>query len=253
MPTIYVPFPTGTIVCATSSTPLLVGFYRKRKRTLSFSAPLPRISAPIISGSPRPARHATHCLRGADLRGAYLRLAKLDGADLSDVTLEGVKGLPNARSARSGPPEQRNEAPRRLDKGRRCQAMSMSRCSPRSATARNADVAPNDNFFGHPRDLPASAFAKAESPFRDRGTDGSSPSPSSRQSVSPAATFERQEPGLSLQVCEARLTTGSAETQRAFHCAPTGGNVSAGPYSSAADAVSGNAKTVRTKSGVSGL
>jgi hypothetical protein len=27
--------------------------------------------------------------------------------------------------------------------------------------------------------------------------------------LSPAATFERQEPGLSLQVCEARLTTSS--------------------------------------------
>jgi hypothetical protein len=52
--------------------------------------------------------------------------------------------------------------------------------------------------------------------------------------LSPAATFERQEPGLSPQVCEARLTTGSAETQQAFHCAPTGGNVSAGPYSSTA-------------------
>ncbi len=30
----------------------------------------------------------------------------------------------------------------------------------------------------------------------------------------------------------ARLTTGSAETRQAFHSAPTGGNVSAGPYSS---------------------
>src|SRR5580704_1146932 len=52
--------------------------------------------------------------------------------------------------------------------------------------------------------------------------------------LSPAATFERREPGLSPQVCEARLTTGSAETQQAFHSAPTGGNVSAGPYSSTA-------------------
>ena len=52
--------------------------------------------------------------------------------------------------------------------------------------------------------------------------------------LSPAATFERQEPGLSPQVCEVRLTTGSAETQQAFHCAPTGGNVSARPYSSTA-------------------
>jgi hypothetical protein len=52
--------------------------------------------------------------------------------------------------------------------------------------------------------------------------------------LSPATTFERQEPRLSPQVCEARLTTESAETQQAFHCAPTGGNVSAGPYSSTA-------------------
>jgi hypothetical protein len=52
--------------------------------------------------------------------------------------------------------------------------------------------------------------------------------------LSPAATFERQEPGLSSQVCEVRLSKGSAETQQAFHCAPTGGNVSAGPYSSPA-------------------
>jgi hypothetical protein len=36
--------------------------------------------------------------------------------------------------------------------------------------------------FGHPRDLPASFFVKAESPFRDRGTDGSNPSPSSGES-----------------------------------------------------------------------
>jgi uncharacterized protein YjbI with pentapeptide repeats len=28
-----------------------------------------------------------------DLRGAYLRLARLDGADLSDANLEGVEGL----------------------------------------------------------------------------------------------------------------------------------------------------------------
>ena len=30
---------------------------------------------------------------GADLRGAYLRLAQLDGADLSDANLEEVEGL----------------------------------------------------------------------------------------------------------------------------------------------------------------
>src|SRR6478672_11466823 len=70
--------------------------------------------------------------------------------------------------------------------------------------------------------------------------------------LSPATTFERQKPGLSPQVCEVRLTTGSAETQQAFHCAPTSGNVSAGPYSSTAVPLMRSAAmraTVRTKSG----
>jgi hypothetical protein len=73
--------------------------------------------------------------------------------------------------------------------------------------------------------------------------------------LSPAATFERQEPGLSPQVCEVRLTTGSAETQQAFHCAPTGGNVSAGPYSSTAVLLMRSAAMPRRseRSGVSGL
>ena len=39
---------------------------------------------------------------------------------------------------------------------------------------------------------------------------------------------------LFARVWAAGLTTGSAETRQAFHCAPTGGNVSAGPYSSTA-------------------
>src|SRR4029077_20614946 len=52
--------------------------------------------------------------------------------------------------------------------------------------------------------------------------------------LSPAATAERREPRLSARVWAAGLTTGSAETRQAFHCAPTGGNVSAGPYSSTA-------------------
>jgi hypothetical protein len=64
-------------------------------------------------------------LRGADLRGAYLRLARLDSADQS-----GRGRRPDARSDRSGPLQQRNEAPRSLDGRRRCQTMSMSRCSP---------------------------------------------------------------------------------------------------------------------------
>jgi uncharacterized protein YjbI with pentapeptide repeats len=40
-----------------------------------------------------PALQGCQILRGADLRGAYLRLAKFDGADLSDANLDGVEGL----------------------------------------------------------------------------------------------------------------------------------------------------------------
>jgi hypothetical protein len=47
-------------------------------------------------------------------------------------------------------------------------------------------------LFGHPRDLPASAFAKAESPFRDRGTDDSNPSPSSGESAAKYGRVEVQ-------------------------------------------------------------
>jgi uncharacterized protein YjbI with pentapeptide repeats len=68
-------------------------------------------------------------LRGADLRGAYLRLARLDDADLSDANLDGGRRL-DAGSAQSGASQQRDEAPRRLDRGGRWQTMSMSRCSP---------------------------------------------------------------------------------------------------------------------------
>src|SRR3984893_13213523 len=50
----------------------------------------------------------------------------------------------------------------------------------------------------------------------------------------PAAAFEGREPRFSARVCAAGLATGSAETRQAFHCAPTGGNISVGPYSSTA-------------------
>ena len=35
------------------------------------------------------------------MRGAYLRLAKLDGTDLSDANLEGVEGLTQAQLDRA--------------------------------------------------------------------------------------------------------------------------------------------------------
>jgi hypothetical protein len=58
---------------------------------------------------------------------------------------------------------------------------------------------------------------------------------SSRQSVSlPQPLFEGREPRFSARVWAAGLATGSAETRQAFRCAPTGGNISVGPYSSTA-------------------
>src|SRR4029077_12051126 len=53
-----------------------------------------------------------------------------------------------------------------------------------------------------------------------------------RVCLSPVSAFEGREPRLSARVCAAGLATGWAETRRAFHFAPTGGNISAGPYSS---------------------
>jgi uncharacterized protein YjbI with pentapeptide repeats len=40
-------------------------------------------------------------LRRADLRGAYLRLPKLDGGDLSDANLDGAEGLTQAQLDRA--------------------------------------------------------------------------------------------------------------------------------------------------------
>src|SRR5580700_3588303 len=53
-------------------------------------------------------------------------------------------------------------------------------------------------------------------------------------SLSPAAAFQGREPRFSARVWAAGLATGSAETRQALHCAPTGGNISVGPYSSTA-------------------
>jgi hypothetical protein len=86
--------------------------------------------------------------------------------------------------------------------------------------------------FGFRREITWGVHRGGVDPTRNRKFESISLQRTVR--LSPAATFERQEPGLSPEVCEARLTTGSAETRQAFHCAPTGGNVSAGPYSSTA-------------------
>jgi hypothetical protein len=53
-------------------------------------------------------------------------------------------------------------------------------------------------------------------------------------SLSPAAAFQGREPRFSARVWAAGSATGSAETRQALHCAPTGGNISVGPYSSTA-------------------
>jgi hypothetical protein len=53
-------------------------------------------------------------------------------------------------------------------------------------------------------------------------------------SLSPAAAFEGSRTPLSARIWTAGLATGSAETRQAFYCAPTGGKISVGPYSSTA-------------------
>jgi hypothetical protein len=57
--------------------------------------------------------------------------------------------------------------------------------------------------------------------------------PADSQSLS-RSRFRRSRTRLSARVWAAGLATGSAETRQAFHCAPTGGNISVGPYSSTA-------------------
>jgi hypothetical protein len=64
---------------------------------------------------------------------------------------------------------------------RRGSSRNRKRMKPPSSKAA-PDMLRMTTVFGHPRDLPASVFVKAESPFRDRGTDGSNPSPSSGES-----------------------------------------------------------------------
>src|SRR5260370_7510756 len=46
-------------------------------------------------------------------------------------------------------------------------------------------------LFGHPRDPSRFRLAKAESPFRDRGTDGSNPSPTTGESANPRSLSRR--------------------------------------------------------------
>ena len=83
----------------------------------------------------------------------------------------------------------------------------------------------------------------------DRGFE--SVSLQQRVSLSPASAFEGREPRLSARVCAAGSATRSAETRRAFHFAPIGGNISVGPHSSTAAPPMGSA-IIRTKSGLAG-
>jgi hypothetical protein len=82
-----------------------------------------------------------------------------------------------------------------------------------------------------------------ESASRNRKFESSSLQQTVR--LSPAAAFEGREPRFSARVWAAGLATGSAETRQVFHCGPTGGNISVGPYSSTAVPLRWSAKMPR--------
>src|SRR5260370_34537081 len=69
-------------------------------------------------------------------------------------------------------------------------------------------------LFGHPRDPSRFRLAKAESPFRDRGTDGSNPSPSTGESANPRSLSRRMVnlavPGWTLVMAAPRPSSGDA-------------------------------------------
>src|SRR5260370_20521878 len=69
-------------------------------------------------------------------------------------------------------------------------------------------------LFGHPRDPSRFRLAKAESPFRDRGTDGSNPSPSTGESANPRSLSRRMVnlavPGWTLVMAAPRQRSGDA-------------------------------------------
>ena len=95
---------------------------------------------------------------------------------------------------------------------------------------------PQRNNVGRPPpfDPPQFAFRKRNRFLRTRNRWFESTSLQQTVSLSPSAAFQGGEPRFSARVWAAGLATGSAETRQALHCAPTGGNISVGPYSSTA-------------------
>jgi hypothetical protein len=79
-----------------------------------------------------------------------------------------------------------------------------------------------------------------------RGTDGSNPSPSSRQSVSrPHPLSKAENPGFPRGCARPAWRPGRQRRAGCFDIAPTGGNISVGPYCSTAVPLMGLARMPR--------
>jgi hypothetical protein len=134
------------------------------------------------------------------------------------------------RSACSGVKALRNTSDARRQAAKLCY-----RFGPLTPSARSANLIAGDgtkNGFPAPNKEPAKTkndHLTGKAPYKFESI-----SLQQTVSLSPSAAFQGGEPRFSARVWAAGLATGSAETRQAFHCAPTGGNVSAGPYSSTA-------------------
>ena len=69
--------------------------------------------------------------------------------------------------------------------------------------------------------------------------------PAESQSLARMRFRRVENPGFPQRVCAAGLVTGSAETRKGFDIAPTGGNISVGPYSSTSGSLMGSARRPR--------
>src|SRR3984893_6379697 len=86
--------------------------------------------------------------------------------------------------------------------------------------------------LGDPSPVP---FCRNGIAFRDRGTAGSNPAPSSRESVSrPHPLSKVQNPGFPRGCARLAWRPGRQRRSACFDSAPTCGNISVGPYSSTA-------------------
>jgi hypothetical protein len=128
-------------------------------------------------------------LRGADLRGAYLRLARLDSADLSDANLEGVEGLTQRRNT--------------VASGNILSTESLGDLEAiPNPMRRDTGETENHVLRGAFRRLSCriakrSSFPSVKNAVPCRGTEGSNPASSRRESIANLIPADAERPGRS--------------------------------------------------------